>query len=181
MEANNNWARRINFQDIEVIGYDLAWSTFTFEVAVPRAQGPFVQTAGTQLRLPQQMQNLLLFIKHTRTSLFENEPPHQVVTWWEDIGSVFAVCHQDRFTGLFSLVETDELVNQQWASDGRPFYTLWGSCQVYEGEFQWELRYLDWERAGPVLPAGLTRETLGHLTPEDCILLLNQDVGGLGE
>ena len=177
MEAINLWARPDIFQGIEVIGYDLAWSTFTTQVAVPRADGPFRLSAGTYLRLPQQMQNILLFIKHTHTNMYEREPPHQVATWWEDIGSVYAVCRRDSVTGLYSLVETDELVNQQWASNGRPFYTLWGSCQVYEGEFEWEFRYLDWERAGLILPAGLTQRALGLLSVGECVSLLNQDLG----
>ncbi len=85
MEAVNLWARRDIFQGIEVLGYDLAWSAFTTEVAVPRADGPFRLSAGTHLRLPQQMQNLLLFVKHTHTNMFERDPPHQVAIWWEDI------------------------------------------------------------------------------------------------
>jgi hypothetical protein len=38
----------------------------------------------------------------------------------------------------------------------------------YKGEFEWEFRYLDWERAGPILPAGLTQRTLGLLSPGLC-------------
>lgn len=177
MEAINLWARRDIFQGVECLGYNLAWSTFTNVVAVPRADCSFRLGAGTYLRLPQQMQNLLLFVKHTHTIMYESEPPHQVATSWDDIGSVYAVVRRDGVTGLYSLVETDELVNQQWASNGRPFYTLWGSCQVYEGEFEWEFRYVDWERAGPILPAGLNQRALELLSVGECIALLNQDLG----